>query len=126
MKLLLSAAAVAALVTFNDGARDHAYRWLQVGLDPIYTWTTRAKVGQLTHILQAEAAAGRPVPTRSSELPALLERSPRVEDLSKDAWATPFGIERQRFVVRVVSAGPDRTFGTEDDIKGEPIAAPQR
>lgn len=36
--------------------------------------------------------------------------------IAKDAWGTPFRYELLDGVPRITSAGPDKIFGTEDDI----------
>jgi hypothetical protein len=40
-------------------------------------------------------------------------------DPSIDPWGTPLRVEFHGRLMRVMSAGPDKTFGTADDLKGE-------
>lgn len=39
-------------------------------------------------------------------------------DEMKDPWGTPYKVENDKTHFRVSSAGPDRVFGTPDDIVG--------
>jgi hypothetical protein len=39
-------------------------------------------------------------------------------DTSLDYWGTPFKLEIHERIVIISSAGPDKQFGTEDDIHG--------
>jgi hypothetical protein len=93
------------------------------GRDPVYAWSTRGQVDQLTKLLEAERDSGRPVPRQPAELATLLQRNFKSEDLLVDAWGTPFFLEYRVGTVRVVSAGPDRARGPEADLKGRPVAA---
>lgn len=64
-------------------------------------------------------------PTTAQGLDALL-KNPGLKDWDgpyiagktrlTDAWRTPFRYERTGTIVRIESAGPDRAFGTTDDI----------
>lgn len=38
-------------------------------------------------------------------------------DFSKDMWGSSYKLELKKRVATVVSAGPDKKFGTEDDIR---------
>jgi hypothetical protein len=40
-------------------------------------------------------------------------------DPAKDQWGTPLRCEIRGKIFKVFSAGPDRTFGTADDLAGE-------
>lgn len=40
----------------------------------------------------------------------------RTRDPSADLWGTPFRIEKTPYGFRVLSAGPDRKWGTADDL----------
>lgn len=46
------------------------------------------------------------------------EGGKRTRDRTKDMWGTPYRIERRENGFAVMSAGPDRAWGTADDIVG--------
>lgn len=123
MRIAFWLSVLLALGALNDTTREAAAHYVQLGLDPVYAWSTRSQVGQLTSLMEAERDAGRPVPRNPGELRTLLQRNFKSEDLLIDAWGTPYFIEHRTGTVRVVSAGPDRRPGTDDDLKGRPVAA---
>jgi hypothetical protein len=59
-------------------------------------------------------------PTAAAELNKLLSAAKIDSETLRDPWLTPykfeFDIDRQNRIVRVVAAGPDKRFGSTDDI----------
>jgi hypothetical protein len=45
----------------------------------------------------------------------------RTRDPSRDLWGTPFRLEKTAGGFRVLSAGPDRAWGTHDDLSSEGV-----
>jgi len=107
----------------NPSVREKLAPHAERALEPIYSWKTNSRLGEITRMLEAESAAGRRVPTTSEGLTSILEVNAAFGGGTEDAWGTPFQMVRSGFTVRVVSAGPDRVLGTPDDLRGPAMAS---
>lgn len=125
-KFFLLACVFGGAALFNPTIRGHLQPHVQFAFDPIYTWSTNGRIGEITRIIEAHAAQGRPVPRTQDELTRLIAQEFSWQDSALDSWGTPFFLKRERFAIRVVSAGRDREPGTGDDLLGKPVAAPPR
>ena len=72
-------------------------------------------LGILSRQLQAHARDHGGLPASLAALSADMAR-PQAADRLLDLWGTGLGYERARAVFTLRSAGPDREFGTADDI----------
>ena len=76
---------------------------------------------QIGRMLYAEHASGSSLPS-SYDFQDYLRKNFRVErgsdrDVSEDFWGTPYELEHDERGFSVISAGPDQSFGTDDDLK---------
>jgi len=110
----------------NPTVREKLAPHAELALEPIYSWKTNSRLGEITRMLEAESAAGRSVPTTSEGLLSSLVANTAFGGGTEDAWGTPFHMVRSGFTVRVVSAGPDRVLGTSDDLRGPAMASYSR
>lgn len=88
-------------------------------LRPVYQWTTERELLEMGRNLSTHVTGRDGASFQRRELDSWLdseypERADRV-----DSWGTPYVAEVNRSTVQVQSAGPDRTFGTLDDILSE-------
>lgn len=121
LSILLLAAVAAA---FNPDLRARLSPYAERGLDPVYEWTARYRVGEIVRALGAEVAAERPLPGPGGLQPFLERRYPgSLQPL--DPWRSPYFLRRDRWEARVGSAGRDRTPGTRDDILSPPLLLPR-
>jgi hypothetical protein len=125
-KFFLTAFMLTGAALFNPAIRGQVAPHVQFAFDPIYKWSTNGRIGEITRIIEAQAAQGRRVPQTQEELARLIAQEFSWRDSALDSWGTPFYVKRERFAVRVVSAGPDREPGTADDLAGKPIAVTPR
>jgi hypothetical protein len=85
-------------------------------LNPAYAWMTGQQMTQIVSDLELHQDSRGPLPLGRREFDEWLERRYPQESTRRDAWGTRFRLELigDRFLV--VSAGPDKEFGTDDDI----------
>ncbi len=115
--VLVIAAAALASPTVRAGLMPY----VQPALDPVYEWSTRSKVSEITRMLNTEKASGRNVPEPRAFTEFLEKRYPGGGSL--DPWGTPYYLKTERRgATWVGSAGRDATAGTADDIR-EPLPA---
>lgn len=98
---------------------ESAGHWLVEGplspvVNPFRTMKTRQEIGQVTSELVQDRNNGYLPPT-VEELDLYIHRRVEGSD-GVDGWGTPYTLIREPDSVAVVSAGPDREFGTDDDI----------
>lgn len=115
--VLLVLVAILIVVVWRP-ARETVQPHVQFAFDPVYEWSTRNKVKELTGDLRQQVILGRTLP-RPAEYAAFVEGS-RGDGSSNDPWGTPYYLLLERRTFQVGSAGPDRQPGTPDDILGEP------
>ena len=111
-------------VLFVKPLRDRARPQIEFVLNPVYKWDAKNRVNEIKRVLERERAQGVSVP-RPKDFQDFLTRREGAQ-AALDPWGEPLYLEVRRSSVRVSSAGPDRTAGTEDDIhsREEPLAAP--
>src|SRR5436309_1106451 len=75
-----------------------------------------------------EDALGWKFPTNNDELSSALRNATFDPENLADPWGTPyrynFGIDYRNRTLNIVSAGPDKQFGTADDIEALALSWP--
>lgn len=94
-------------------------------LDPAFEWSVRSRVSEIGRKIEAEIAAGRPVPEVGS-IAKFVRRNYTQKDSELDPWGTPFHLVRTAQGLRVVSAGRDGELHTADDVYSPPLAHASR
>lgn len=112
---------IAAAALASPSVRAGLMPYAQPALDPVYEWSTRSKVSEITRMLNTEKASGRSVPEPRAFAEFLEKRYPGGGSL--DPWGTPYYMKTERRGGTFVgSAGRDAVAGTGDDIR-EPLPA---
>ncbi len=113
--LLLGATAVV-----HPALRASARPYAEAAVRPAFRWYADWRLDEITRLLEAEIANGRPLPTRQT-FSQFVERAFFSESSARDPWGTPYFLQIETFRVHAGSAGPDRKIGTADDLLGKPI-----
>lgn len=87
---------------------------------PAYRWMTNQELRTIVEDLERRVGASE-FPTRPGEFDAWLDSRYPQESSRMDAWGTRYQLEVTGFNFRVISAGPDREFGTDDDLVAEGV-----
>lgn len=119
-KLFLGIVLVVGLALLNPDIRARARPHVQFLIDPVASWTVNRRIGEITRKLEADPEKERIVGA-DAVFVDFLKKSFFGADAHLDAWGNPYALRRERFQVRVVSAGPDGVLGTADNITGRPI-----
>jgi hypothetical protein len=121
IRLLLVLAALALVISPAGRAKVAPYtHWL---LDPVYEWSVESRLGQISHAIDGEAAAGRAFPTTTRALGIFLE-SFYGKGKTLDSWGNELFMKRDEGGLRVMSAGRDGRPGTADDLRSQPLLLP--
>jgi len=86
---------------------------------PVNRWMTNQELTRISEDLEILEGSEGALPIRRGEFDAWLERRYPQEASRVDAWGTRYRLEVSLSSFRVVSAGADRTFQTEDDLTRE-------
>jgi hypothetical protein len=84
---------------------------------------TRQRMTAIIEAATVHAAAGEPVEVGSPRaFKVFVKKAVRIKgnakaDASVDQWGTPLKCELKGQLIALVSAGPDKKFGSKDDIK---------
>ena len=84
---------------------------LQPALNPGYRWASGGEMKQIVRDLQEWERVGRGLPVGRGEFEPWLRNRYQMLESTMDSWGTTYRLEVRGRVVRVISAGPDRTFG---------------
>ncbi|MEX2526652.1 MAG: hypothetical protein WEA09_03365 [Gemmatimonadota bacterium] len=90
---------------------------IQPALNPAYAWMTRGEMDQMISDLELADRTSGGIPAGRGEFEPWLERRYPQEASRVDGWDTMYRLEASRNQFTVISAGPDREFGTADDIR---------
>jgi general secretion pathway protein G len=99
--LLTAAIALGVMKTFNEG---------RIKTATIACHQLRTAVQ--THFINHPEEPDCPTPARMQEA-----RELDAAMSLRDPWGTPYAVECQSDEIVAISAGPDRAFGTEDDLR---------
>lgn len=113
---------VALVLLATPGVRQWLAPYVQPALDPVYEWTARSRVQEISRFLQTRAATGKQLPAPKGFAGFLDDQSGK--DASLDPWGSPYYLKRERTALSVGSAGRDRQPGTADDILA-PVTVPR-
>ncbi len=91
--------------------------------NPAYRWMTHQELRQIVDDLEVVQGSGQPLPFRREDFDAWLDRRYPQPASRVDAWGTRYRMDFTPTHFRVISAGPDGVFGTDDDLWRE---APRR
>jgi hypothetical protein len=99
--------------------RDRVKPYAGPVLNPIYSWSTRNTISDLTKDLHDEKSLGRTLPDAKKFQRFVEEKRPGD---TVDAWGNPYYLLSNRKTVRVGSMGVDGVRGNSDDILSPPVA----
>ena len=85
-------------------------------MNPASRWHTVQELSLMVEDLELHQETRGDLPRGRGEFDAWLDRRYPRESSRHDAWGTRYRLEIQGDSFRVVSAGPDETFSTDDDI----------
>lgn len=112
---LLLLLGIAFAVAINPVLRERAEPYLQPALDPLYEWSARSRLGDISGALQAERALNHALPDARG-FGGFLRAHFRGEQGALDPWGVPYYLREHRGRVTVGSAGRDRRPFTGDDL----------
>jgi hypothetical protein len=111
--LLLVAFGIALYVPASRAAIAEAAHPLA---NPAYRWMSHQQMNQIVDDLEVVLNTGARLPVARGEFDAWLDRRYRQPRSREDAWGTRYQLRVRGNTFEVVSAGPDGTFGTDDDL----------
>lgn len=88
-------------------------------MNPFRGWVTNKEMMQIITDLERWEDTRGNVPIGRGEFDRWLDSRYQQESSRVDSWGTRYGLEVRGDVLRVISAGPDREFGTDDDLVQE-------
>jgi len=111
--LLLVAFGIALYVPESRAAITEAAHPLA---NPAYRWMSHQQMSQIVDDLEIVVNTGARLPTARGEFDGWLDRRYRQPRSREDAWGTRYQLRVRGNTFEVLSAGPDRVFGTDDDL----------
>jgi len=90
-----------------------------MAMHPFRAWVTNQELRQIVVDLERHEDTRGNLPMRRGEFDAWLESRYQQESSRVDSWGTRYGLEVVGDGFRVISAGPDGEFGTDDDLVQE-------
>ena len=91
--------------------------------NPYYRWQANNRIEEIARHLEHQSATGGAFPNRLNFEQYLQEQQP--EERTTDPWGTPYYLIKPiGSLVRIGSAGQDRTEGTKDDLLSPLIPTP--
>jgi len=117
-RLLLLLSVALGLALFYAPSRGFIVETLDPLAHPVRRWMTEQELARVVKDLEAVQGSQRefPIGRRGDFEVWVAQRYPQ-QSSRQDEWGTPYRadfVDVDRF--RVTSAGPDRVFGTEDDL----------
>lgn len=116
--LVLLLAAFALALTFPSSRAVVAER-AEPLMQPVHAWMTNQELNQIVEDLELHQETRGPLPSARGEFDEWMDGRYPQEPSREDAWGTRYELEVTGERFRVVSAGPDREFGTERDLRRE-------
>lgn len=111
---------------YYEPTREPIVDFLRPALNPGFRWATRGEMQQIIRDLQEHERMGRSLPTGRGEFETWMGNRYQLYESTIDSWGTGYRLEVRGQTLRVISAGPDRQFGTEDDLVVEGPRVPAR
>lgn len=122
--ILLILVGLGAALYFPDSRQYLSDRAMPL-LDPVFRWQTGDEMDQIVRDLRVyEQEHANRLPSRD-EWPDYLARA-YSESQASDSWGSPYHYMMQRDSFVIVSYGPDRIYGTDDDIRNGGLTAQAR
>ena len=118
-RLFILLVAVVGVGLYFPGSRAFMVDWSQPVLEPGERWMTRQELRQIATDLDQFTEGRGAAPLRRGEFDSWLDRRYPQASSRVDSWDTRYSAEVSRSEVLVISAGPDRRFGTADDLEWE-------
>ena len=120
-RLLIVLAILLAVGLYLPDSRALVVDWVEPVLQPGRRWMTSQELRQIAQDLDIYMESRGGAPLRRGEFDSWLDRRYPQLRSRLDSWDTRYGAELTRSAVRVISAGPDRQFGTADDLSWEEL-----
>jgi len=92
--------------------------------NPALRWMTNQELRQIVDDLDVVQGSGQTFPSRPEQFDAWMDRRYPQEGSRMDAWGNRYRLNVTATHFRVISAGPDGIFGTEDDVFREAPRSP--
>jgi hypothetical protein len=124
-KLILLVIAGLAAALYFPTSRAYMTEHAMPLMNPVLRWQTADEMDQIVRDLRTyEQEHANRLPTRD-DWPDFLARTYREEETS-DSWGSRYHYMLQRDSFIIVSYGPDRVYGTDDDIRNGGLQATAR
>jgi hypothetical protein len=94
--------------------------------NPAYRWMSHQQMSQIVTDLEVVVGTGARLPLARGEFDGWLDQRYQQVRSREDAWGTRYQLRSRGESFDVVSAGPDREFGTDDDLVRTGSAVPAR
>lgn len=115
--LFLLLCALGAALYFPE-SRAVVLTTIEPALNPAFRWSTNGELDRIMRDLQTvDRTSTGGIPENQEAFEAWLDRRYQVPETTYDAWGTRYRLESDRGSFTVISAGHDRQFGTEHDIR---------
>jgi hypothetical protein len=98
----------------------------QAVANPFLAWVTRNEMAQIITDLERHEDTRGNLPMARGEFDRWLDDRYQQESSRVDSWGTRYAFEVRGDVIRVLSAGPDGEFGTDDDLVREGLRSRAR
>src|SRR4051812_20733002 len=104
-----------AVVVLVPPVREKVWPKLSPAFNPLYEWSARNRVDEISMEVKRADATGRTVPG-GDKFPAFIDSDAMQQDASIDPWGNPYYIVFGNNSFQIGSNGKDGQPGTEDDI----------
>jgi Type II secretion system (T2SS), protein G len=121
-KLFLALVIAVAVVVLVPPVRERVWPKVQPAFNPLYEWSARTRVNEISDVVKRADSLGRSVPAGGPAFAAFVDTEDMQQNASEDPWGTPYYIVFNGQSFQVGSAGKDRDPGTDDDILSTPQA----
>lgn len=119
-KIFLALVIAVAVVVLVPPVRQKVWPKVQPAFNPLYEWSARTRVDEISDVVKRADSLGRSVPADGVAFAAFVDSEDMQQDASKDPWGTPYYIVFNGQSFQVGSAGKDLQPGTDDDILSTP------
>lgn len=118
-RLLMLLIVVLAIGVYLPDSRALMAGWMQPLLTPGYRWMTSQELDQIASDFAIYLDARDYSPMRRGEFDTWLDGRYPQSKSRIDSWGTRYTVKMSRSGFEVISAGPDRRVGTDDDLVAE-------
>ncbi len=95
-------------------------------VQPALNWMTNQELKQIVADLEVHSTSRGELPLGRGEFESWMQSRYRDDRYFTDAWGNPYRLQSQGNTFRVISAGTDGEFGTDDDLYVEGVRGGRR